>query len=42
MVYELDGGERARVSRLKVRLVRRAITVCVPDSPSGTGRDSVG
>ncbi|MEN3308351.1 MAG: hypothetical protein V7603_4553 [Micromonosporaceae bacterium] len=30
--YELDGGERDPVRRLKVRLVPGAITVCVPDS----------
>ena len=28
--YELDGGERDAVSRLKVRLMPRAIEVCVP------------
>jgi diacylglycerol kinase (ATP) len=29
--YELDGGQRDPVTRLKVRLVPHAITVCVPD-----------
>jgi diacylglycerol kinase (ATP) len=33
--YELDGGERSRVSRLKVRVVPRAIEVCVPGRPGG-------
>jgi diacylglycerol kinase (ATP) len=31
MVYELDGGERGPVTRLKARVVPGAITVCVPD-----------
>jgi diacylglycerol kinase (ATP) len=31
MVYELDGGERGPVKRLKARVVPGAITVCVPD-----------
>jgi diacylglycerol kinase (ATP) len=30
--YELDGGDRPPASRLKIRLVPEAITVCVPDS----------
>jgi YegS/Rv2252/BmrU family lipid kinase len=33
--YELDGGERAPASRLKVRLTPRAVTVCVPDPAPG-------
>jgi diacylglycerol kinase family enzyme len=35
--YELDGGERDPVSRLKVRLVPRAIEVCVPGQPGAAG-----
>jgi diacylglycerol kinase (ATP) len=35
MGYELDGGERAPASRLKVRLAPRAATVCVPDPARG-------
>jgi YegS/Rv2252/BmrU family lipid kinase len=31
MAYELDGGEREPAARLKVRVVRDAVTVCVPD-----------
>src|SRR6266536_2914008 len=31
MTYELDGGERERVNRLKARVVPGAITVCVPE-----------
>lgn len=37
MRYELDGGARERVSRLKVRIAPGALTVCLPDdaaSPS--------
>jgi YegS/Rv2252/BmrU family lipid kinase len=30
MTYELDGGARGRVTRLKARVVPGAITVCVP------------
>jgi diacylglycerol kinase family enzyme len=30
--YELDGGARKRTTRLKARVVPRAITFCVPDS----------
>lgn len=30
MPYELDGGDRSRVDRLKIRVVPEAITVCVP------------
>jgi diacylglycerol kinase family enzyme len=37
--YELDGGDRDPVSRLKVRLVPRAIEVCVQDQ---SGADSAG
>jgi len=41
--YELDGGDRDPVSRLKVRLVPRAIEVCVPDqSDDSAGGDSAG
>jgi diacylglycerol kinase (ATP) len=35
MAYELDGGERDPASRLKVRLVRDAVTVCVPSGGTG-------
>lgn len=31
MTYELDGGARKEVSRLKARVVPAAITVCVPE-----------
>jgi diacylglycerol kinase (ATP) len=31
MRYELDGGARTKVTRLKARLAAQAITVCVPD-----------
>jgi len=30
MTYELDGGARGRVDRLKARIVPAAVTVCVP------------
>lgn len=29
--WELDGGERPRTDRLKIKVLPRAITVCVPD-----------
>ncbi|MEN3608463.1 diacylglycerol kinase family protein [Plantactinospora sp. ZYX-F-223] len=34
MTYELDGGARARVSRLKARIAPGALTVCVPGDGS--------
>jgi diacylglycerol kinase (ATP) len=34
MTYELDGGARTTVTRLKARVVPAAITVCVPDRSS--------
>jgi len=41
MTYELDGGARGRVTRLKARVVPGAITVAVPDpDPAGTGADA--
>jgi diacylglycerol kinase (ATP) len=30
--YELDGGARGTADRLRVRVVRHAVTVCVPDA----------
>jgi hypothetical protein len=36
MAYELDGGERDPASRLKVRVVRDAVTLCVPDGSAST------
>jgi hypothetical protein len=38
MAYELDGGGREPVSRLNIRLVPGAITVCVPDAPAADHR----
>jgi diacylglycerol kinase (ATP) len=35
MRYELDGGSRTQVRRLKVRVVPGAVTVCVPSPESG-------
>lgn len=34
MPYELDGGERKKTKKLKVRVVAKAVSVCVPDSAS--------
>jgi diacylglycerol kinase (ATP) len=34
VAYELDGGARTTVKRVKARVVPRAITVCVPASPA--------
>ncbi|MEO3819002.1 diacylglycerol kinase family protein [Plantactinospora sp. B24E8] len=34
--YELDGGARKRVTRLKVRVVPGGLTVCVPGVPGAT------
>ncbi len=34
MTYELDGGARTRTRQLKVGVVARAITVCVPTRPA--------
>ncbi|MDG4787558.1 diacylglycerol kinase family protein [Micromonospora sp. WMMD1102] len=34
MTYELDGGARDQVSRLKARVAPGALTVCVPESES--------
>lgn len=34
MVYELDGGARGPVTRLKAKVVPGAITICVPDEPA--------
>jgi diacylglycerol kinase (ATP) len=31
MVYELDGGAREAVQRLKVRVIPGGVTICVPD-----------
>jgi diacylglycerol kinase (ATP) len=36
MAYELDGGERDPASRLKVRVVRDAVTLCVPGGSAST------
>lgn len=36
VAYELDGGARGRVKRLKVRVKPRAITICVPARESVT------
>jgi YegS/Rv2252/BmrU family lipid kinase len=33
-MYELDGGSRTKVRRLKAKVERRAVVVCVPDAPS--------
>jgi diacylglycerol kinase (ATP) len=32
VLYELDGGDRAKVKRFKVRVDPRALTVCVPNA----------
>ena len=32
VAYELDGGARDTVTRLKARVVPQAITVCVPEA----------
>ncbi|GAB3980275.1 hypothetical protein GCM10027615_58450 [Plantactinospora veratri] len=34
MTYELDGGARDRVTRLKARVAPGALTVCVPEEES--------
>jgi diacylglycerol kinase (ATP) len=39
--YELDGGDRRKVSSLKVRSEPRAITVCVPPDRGRTGRSDL-
>ena len=31
--YELDGGDRGAVKRMKVRVEPAAIRICVPDEP---------
>src|ERR1700761_8695681 len=33
--YEMDGGERQKTKRLKVKVEPAAITVCVPDTATG-------
>jgi YegS/Rv2252/BmrU family lipid kinase len=38
--YELDGGERKPSTRLKIRLMPKAITVCVPPDHQGTAPSS--
>ena len=34
VIYEIDGGDRKKTKRLKVKVDPGAITVCVPDIPA--------
>ncbi|MEZ0070957.1 diacylglycerol kinase family protein [Planotetraspora sp. GP83] len=37
MAYELDGGARGEVKRVKIKVVPRGITLCLPDNPADQG-----